>query len=42
MRAAEPAPRWGWPIVVWAILAGAVITACSPVLLALLLIWGAR
>lgn len=39
---AEPAPRYGLPLVVWAILTGLVVTACSPVVLALCLIWGAR
>jgi hypothetical protein len=38
----EPAPRYGLILVVWAIIAGAVVTACSPVILALCLIWGAR
>lgn len=39
---AEPAPHYGLPIVLWAIVVGAVITACSPVVLALCLIFGAR
>lgn len=39
---AEPAPSLGIMIAVWSVLIGVIALACAPVLLALLLIFGAH